>query len=223
MSSKILLKGDLAGVTAIQWRRTGNGESSQADLSTRATMRPVLGDTAQLHKQIQELEVLRAGEAERAQRQGFAEGEMQGRKGAEVEFQPMLERMSQSVATLAEMRPRLRHEAEADVVQLAIAIARRVLHRELNVDASALQALVQVALSKIDRQEVFRVRVHATQVEPIRSALARFGRSAIDVVADTMCQPGGLIFETNRGQLDASVDTQLEEIARGLADRVRLN
>jgi flagellar biosynthesis/type III secretory pathway protein FliH len=31
---------------------------------------------------------------------------------------------------------------------------------------------------------------------------------------------GDLIFETNFGELDASMDTQLQEVERGLTDRV---
>ena len=33
-------------------------------------------------------------------------------------------------------------------------------------------------------------------------------------------EPGGAIFEIGRGSLDASVDTQLGEIERGLVDRL---
>ena len=42
--------------------------------------------------------------------------------------------------------------------------------------------------------------------------------SRLEVVADAGCDPGTAIFETPRGNLDASVETQLQEIERGLAD-----
>ena len=48
------------------------------------------------------------------------------------------------------MRKRAAHEAEQDVVKLAIAIARRVLHRELTVDPDAILGLVKAALQKIE-------------------------------------------------------------------------
>jgi flagellar biosynthesis/type III secretory pathway protein FliH len=41
------------------------------------------------------------------------------------------------------------------------------------------------------------------------------------VVADASREPGTVIFETARGNLDASVDAQLQEIERGLVDRLR--
>jgi flagellar assembly protein FliH len=45
----------------------------------------------------------------------------------------------------------------------------------------------------------------------------------VEVVADSSRSPGDVIFETERGYLDASVDSQLQEIERGLADRLRKN
>ena len=50
----------------------------------------------------------------------------------------MLERLARAIDELAGLRPRLRQEAEADLVQLALAIARRVLRREIAVDPEAL-------------------------------------------------------------------------------------
>jgi len=43
----------------------------------------------------------------------------------------------------------------------------------------------------------------------------------VEVVPDASREPGTLIFETERGNLDASVESQLEEIERGLADRLQ--
>jgi flagellar biosynthesis/type III secretory pathway protein FliH len=44
----------------------------------------------------------------------------------------------------------------------------------------------------------------------------------VEVVADSAMGPGDVVFETERGDLDASVASQLEEIRRGLADRLEV-
>ena len=46
------------------------------------------------------------------------------------------------------------------MVQLSLAIARRMLRRELAVDPDALHGLVLAALEKLQAQEICRVRVH---------------------------------------------------------------
>ena len=43
----------------------------------------------------------------------------------------------------------------------------------------------------------------------------------LEVVSDGALTPGSAIFETSRGELDASVDTQLAEIDRGLTDALK--
>ena len=40
-------------------------------------------------------------------------------------------------------------------------------------------------------------------------------------IPDPSREVGSIVFETQRGDLDASVESQLNEIERGLADRLR--
>jgi flagellar assembly protein FliH len=153
---------------------------------------------------------------------GAREGEAAGRSRAAAELQPLIERLARTVDEVAGLRPRLRREAEADLVKLAIAIARRVIRRELVVDPEALHGLVLGALEKLQMQEVSRLRVHPSQAAAIAELLRdRPGGAAIDVVADASGDPGTAVFETTRGNLDASVESQLGEIERGLADTLR--
>jgi flagellar assembly protein FliH len=43
----------------------------------------------------------------------------------------------------------------------------------------------------------------------------------VEVVSDPGLERGAAVFDSNRGALDASVETQLSEIERGLTDLVR--
>ena len=53
------------------------------------------------------------------------------------------------------------------------------------------------------------------------ACLREAGGRLVEVVADAAREPGSVVFETERGNLDASVESQLREIERGLADRMR--
>jgi flagellar assembly protein FliH len=139
-----------------------------------------------------------------------------------AELQPVLERLAATTAEIAALRPRLRREAEADMLQLALAIARRVLRRELAIDPETLHGLVLAALEKLEMQELARIRVHPSQVPAVSTLLHRAGGGpTIEVAPDPSLDRGAAIFETSRGSLDASVETQLQEIERGLADCLR--
>jgi flagellar assembly protein FliH len=122
---------------------------------------------------------------------------------------------------MAGLRHNIRREAEEELVRLALAIARRILHRELSVDPDALMGLVKAALGKIEIRDTYRVRTHPEHAAPVTRYLAQIGApQKIEVLADPSLEKGSVIFETGRGSLDASVDTQLVEIQRGLTDLI---
>jgi flagellar assembly protein FliH len=209
MSSRVLPADDPRGVGPVPWRQV-------ADLPARAD--GASDGAAQLAAMEQQWEQrVRA-----AHTAGFSEGETAGRTRAAAEVQPVIERLARSIEELGGMRATLRRECEADIVKLSLAIARRVLRREMAVDPDAMQGLVVAALQKIQAQDICRVRVHPSHAAQLTKWLRESsGTQRVEVLADNSREPGSLIFETDRGDLDGSVDSQLQEIERGLADRLR--
>lgn len=220
MSSRLLLPGDPRDAGRMVWRQVGASAGERAgggNPDGDAGAQRAAAQLAALEKDYEE-------QMRSARAAGIAEGEAGGRARAAAELQPVLERLARSIEELGHWRARLRREAEADMLRLALAIARRVLHREISADPDAMHGLVLGALEKLQGQEVSRVRVHPSHAAQLAGWLrAAPGGSAVEVVADPGRQPGDVVFETERGNLDASVDSQLREIERGLADRLRKN
>jgi flagellar assembly protein FliH len=157
-----------------------------------------------------------------AQQQGHEEGLADARQAVSAQLEAMQLKLARSIEEITGLRPRLRHEAEQDVVSLALAVARRILHRELTVSPDALLGLVKAALAKLDAREVNRVRVARQDAGMVQAFFEKMGLPhRIEVLADPALAPGSVILESDRGFLDASVDTQLVEIERGFADQVR--
>jgi flagellar assembly protein FliH len=152
---------------------------------------------------------------------GFQAGEAAGLDRGRAEINPVLERLTRGIADLSSLRGRIRQQAEADLVALSIAIARRVLRRELTVDPEAIQGLVSAALGKVQSREVRRVRVHPEFTAIVRRQIELNGLAGVEVSSDGALAHGDVIVETRNGDLDASIDTQLAEIQRGFADRLR--
>ena len=151
---------------------------------------------------------------------GFSEGQNVGHQQAVGELQPVMDRLSLSLADLATVRSRVRKTAESDLLKLAIAVARRVIHRELTLDPSSIEGLIRVALEKLESRELCRVRVHPDQEPVIRTLLARFSAAPVELIPDGTLQSGDVLFETAHGTLDGSIEAQLQEIERGFADRM---
>jgi flagellar assembly protein FliH len=216
MLSRLIAEAE-PGVAPVVWRARVSLRAATVDASTRAEPQPA--QPAQPSAE----EILAAFQPQlrQARESGFREGEAAGRQAAEQEVRKSVETLAATVAGIAGARGEAIRRAEADMVRLSVEIARRILHRELSVDASALDALIRAALEKLISQEVYRVRVHPDQEHPVRACIQRIERHAgLEVVSDPLQPRGGAVFELSRGSLDASVETQLSEIERGLADRL---
>src|ERR1035438_2565607 len=212
MSSRIVLPGEKSGVGPVQWRRVG---------TTVISPEAAKDSAADPAAQMAELEARYQQKVREAHAAGAREGEIAGRNRAAAEMQPVIERLTRSIQEIANLRARLRREAEADVVQLALAIGRRVVHRELAADPDALRGLVMAALEKLQGQELSRVKVHPSHAAMVKSCLQQAVKGGqVEVLPDQSRELGSVVFETTRGNLDASVDSQLQEIERGLADRL---
>jgi flagellar assembly protein FliH len=219
-SSRVLREAEQAVVIPIAWRTTAPTSSARArtgpiEVKELASEQPAFeGD--------QDAQQERARIEQEGYHRGFAEGKAVGRQQAGTELQSVLDELGRSLASLASLRSRIRGDAEGDLLKLAISIARRVLHRELTLDPESIEGLIRVALDKLQSRELCRVRVHPDQEQAIRKSLERFANSQkVELITDSSLQCGDVLFETAHGNLDASIESQLGEIERGLADRLR--
>jgi flagellar assembly protein FliH len=158
---------------------------------------------------------------DQARREAFAAGVSAGRREAEEQVRPAMADLAKNLAELAHMRDAIRDEATHDLVRLAVSIAARVLHREVSLDPEALVGLVKTAFLKLQSREINRVRMHPGLESLVRKSLEQSGSPKnLVLLPDPALKPGDLLMETSQGILDASVDTQLREIERGLIDRL---
>jgi flagellar assembly protein FliH len=213
-----VLKDAGAELAPVPWRRFTVSPACAAKPDTAAD-----DDTeiAQLRVRNAELEAEVETKSRQSYAAGLRAGEESARQSLESGIRETVQQLAATVAELAETRAETIRRAEADTVRLSIEIARRVLHRELSVDGSALEALIKAAMEKLQAQEVYRVRIHPDHEKLVRACLDQTGRGqSIAVVSDPVQPKGGAVFEISRGSLDASVGTQLAEIERGLIDQL---
>jgi flagellar assembly protein FliH len=199
MSSKILAEDQPSSATPMLWRTVaGSGE-------TRG--RTLRNDAQRATDQVR--------------REAFAEGLAAGRQQAEEQIRPAVGGITQALQTLSGMRDEIREQSTQELVRLAISIAARVIHREVSIDPDALSGLVKAAFLKLQSRELNRVRMHPALEALVRKTLEQSGSPKNLVLApDPALSPGEVFFETSQGILDASVETQLREIERGLIDRL---
>jgi flagellar assembly protein FliH len=222
MSSKVSVERRADHVRPFGWRTVAlNGETVDRRKAAADAKALLSGGQTAIHEsRVAELEKLAEKRVREAREAGRAEGEAQARSQAQEEVRATIERLANAIAELDQYRGQLLRQTETDAVRLSVAIARRVLRRELTVDPSAIEGLVRAALERLQSQETCRVRMHPDFVPALRDCVERMGMdSRVEIISDAAQEPGAAVFEMSRGSLNASIDSQLKEIERGLADR----
>jgi len=156
------------------------------------------------------------------------EGRAQARREALAEAQKTFEeRLSKERASLAAAldqfsRDRVLYfeKVELQVLQLALGIARKILHRESQIDPMVLAAIVRVELDQINDATRVLLRLHPRNVEEWRKYLASHVDPANvpEIVEDSSQPLNECLLETSMGTTTLGLEPQLKEIEQGLMD-----
>ena len=217
-----IFTGNQDEVSEAPWKRKNSPPSPPPAPRANLPEKDTSAEVARLRLMLDEQGLLMERKAKEAWDGGFSAGDAAARKSLEEQVRTTVEGLARTVAEVSSIRLEALRSAESDTVRLAMEIARRVLHRELSVNVSALEALTRAAIEKLQTQEIYRVRVHPDLDALTRTCLEQSGRgSAVEIIIDRTQPKGGVSFEISRGTLDSSVETQLREIENGLTDELR--
>jgi flagellar assembly protein FliH len=151
--------------------------------------------------------------------QASAETEARLRHEYEVRAQQETARISKVIEQFEQTRKEYFSKVESEVVQLALSIAGKILHRESQVDPMLVAALVQIALSQLKEGSAATIRVCPAEAERWQQHFASLSlKLAVTVVGDAELTPEDCILETELGTVNFSLDMQLKEVQQGFFD-----
>lgn len=150
---------------------------------------------------------------------GFKEGFEKGYKEGRSEAQSVIDEAVEIREFLDERKESLYKEAEENIVQLILDIARKVIGEELTLNKEALLSLVNQALQKCTFTKKLVLRISPDDYDFIIENKARIykmveGISDIDIVSDLSLVQGSCIIETPSGEINSSIDVQINEIEK---------
>ena len=127
---------------------------------------------------------------------------------------------SEAVREFTASRDHYFARVEREVVELALAIAARILQREAQVDPLLLAGAVRVALGQLAETTTVELRVPAADEEMWTETLRLMPNLPVmpTVVADREMAKGECRLTTELGRVDLGVRAQLKEIERGFFD-----
>jgi flagellar assembly protein FliH len=109
---------------------------------------------------------------------------------------------------------------ETEVVQLSLAIARKILHREAQADPLVLSGTIRVALEKVAGGSHVKLLVPEHDVFKWRQVIGtlKHVQPQPEVIGDASVPAGGCVLETDIGSSQISLEHQFREVERGLLD-----
>jgi flagellar assembly protein FliH len=147
---------------------------------------------------------------------GFADGLRAGSESAEQRIRPALETVARITEALDSARIEFEHNREQDLVALALAVARKLVHREITADPGVVRDLVARALELMPADPAFEVRLHPADFAVIGRDLESIfpaGRpQVIQWIADASLQRGSFVIESPLRVVDGRTDTALRTL-----------
>ena len=147
---------------------------------------------------------------------GYAQGERAGLEAGGKRAEAMLRRVAQTIEELGGLRQTLIHETEREMVQLALTLARRVVHREVTLDPELAAALAHVALERLGTNTPATIRLNPEDYTIVAQDSSRWGGQTVTVVPDPAISRGGCLVESAFGSVDATIERQFDELSRAL-------
>ncbi|HVU47678.1 MAG TPA: FliH/SctL family protein [Terracidiphilus sp.] len=207
-------------VAALQYRDIGSAIGSEEELTESEDYNGRAG------KQRAEVEMSADEFAARIRQEradAVAQVEQKLRQELEQKLLAARAPIASAVKDFAEQRDEYFARVEAEVVQLSLAIAAKILHREAQVDPMLVATLVRIATEKMREGSSVTVRVSTGRGASWKQYFAGFPSAVrIEVAEDPALSSQDCILETNLGSANFGLDTQLKEVEQGFFDLLAL-
>ncbi len=147
---------------------------------------------------------------------GYAQGERAGETAAAARTDATLQRLVATIDEIASLRAGLMRRSERELVRLALAMAERIVRREIDVDRELLLVMARVAIDRLGESAVATIHLNPADFEAATTGREPPAGSAVQVVADARIPRGGCLVRSAFGTIDAGIDSQVRELSRAL-------
>ena len=145
---------------------------------------------------------------------GFEAGEKAGTESVSREAASLLEGLRCAVDAVRALREQVAREAEPQVVELAVAIARRIVMEELSVSPERIVMIVKEAIRRIERAGPVTIKVHPDLYNLIAGVKAELAESRTEILfdVDPSVSPSGPVVMGTSEEVLTDVDDQIRTI-----------
>lgn len=172
-------------------------------------------------KKAEELEAEIQGKVDKVEKEAFGKGHAEGREEGFQEGSQEVERLvatlQKIIAAAIDKRNEIIQESETQVINLVLLISKKVIKVISENQKNVVINNVVQALRKLKSRGDVVIRVNLADVELTSEHISDFMKmvenvKSVTVLEDSSVDRGGCIIETDFGQIDARISSQLHEI-----------
>ncbi|MBF9016152.1 MULTISPECIES: flagellar assembly protein FliH [unclassified Oceanispirochaeta] len=162
---------------------------------------------------------------EEARKKGEEAGREEGFQEGHKEAERLIERLHVIIDKAIEKREDMINEAETQMIDLVLLISRKVIKVISENQKNVVVNNIVQALRKLKSRGDVAVRVNLADLDLATDHTRDFMKmvenvKSITILEDTSVDPGGCIIETDFGQIDARITSQLKEIEEKIMELV---
>ena len=178
-------------------------------------------------KKAEELEAEIQAKVEKEEKEAFAKGHAEGRDEGFQEGRGEVERLAETLQKIIsgaiDKRNEIIQESETQVINLVLLIAKKVIKVISENQRNVVINNVVQALRKLKSRGDVVIRVNLADVELTSEHINDFMKmvenvKSVTVLEDSSVDRGGCIIETDFGQIDARISSQLHEIEEKIVE-----
>ena len=154
-----------------------------------------------------------------AYEQGHIQGLQEGREAGEQELTQVIEHFQALVTELANQQQELYARREQDLIKLTLVIARKIIEMEISLRPQLILQVLHTAWQYLADTESCRIRLSPQDYEWLQKHQEQLSQTLptldnIALIADNRLAPGGLVLESQAGEIDATLESRWGAVAR---------
>lgn len=158
-----------------------------------------------------------------AHKEGFDQGREEGYKEGQLEVSRLIDRLHVMLDRAMDKRAEILEQTEAQVIELVLLISRKVVKTISENQKNVVLSNISQALRKLKTRSDVIVRVNIADLQLTTEHAKDFIDAAenakkLSIVEDSTVDRGGCIIETDFGEIDARIQSQLHELEQKILD-----
>ena len=217
--SKIYRGPEADGLQQFQFRSFGDPEAVVLAEADAFKTEPAFDQT------MKNIKVPFTGQSTQDVEEAYARGRREGLAAAEEKLETATQALASALEEVSRLRASLANSSRQDMLRLVIAVAEQIIRREVAADPKIILTIIENALQSSVRADHYRIRISPDDLERVTQQKPLFlasisGLKNLSIEADASVSAGGCRVDSDLGDVDATLETQLEAIQQVLKEAI---